>query len=423
MKPTVPTYRRLAVCAAVIAASALGLISPPGAALLAQTAGEPAEGALRDQIENINQDVKKKKNDLEELNRKTEEYRSLIMKKKLESASLEDQLALLDNNIAKKQLDIGIAKEEIRAVELEIRALDAKIADQEKRMLRERKLMGDLARKLYRAGFRNSPFEILAAHVSFSEYFDAIRYVADLQSGVGKSLAKVKELSASLGEERKSRAVKQLAAAARKRELETAKARLDDDRALKQTLLIETKSSELEYRYLLAEMKREQNEADSEISYLERVLREKLDIADRLARQETILSWPVVPARGLSTRFRDPEYPFRYIFEHPGVDIRADQGTPVRAAAAGIVARAKDAGYGYSYVMLLHNNSISTVYGHLSRISVKEDTFVERGEIIGYSGGMPGTPGAGRLTTGPHLHFETRTGGFPVDPMQYLVAY
>ena len=387
----------------------------------AQTDGG-VEGEIKVQIQEINDDVKKKRLQLEDLNRKADRFRALVMEKKAESATLEDQIALLENRAAKTQLDIDIAKAEIRRLELEMTVLDGKMAAQEQRMAKERTLLGTLSRKLYRAQFRKSAFDILLTKRTLSEFFDAIRQISELQSGVRHTLANVVGLQAELGKEHGQREVKKLSLGDTKLKLDVAKRELEDQRALKEAILIETKSSELEYRYLLAELKSEQSDADTEISYLEKVLRQKLDLADRLKGEDAVLSWPLVPAKGLSTRFHDPEYPFRYVFEHPGIDIRSGQGTAVRASAAGVVARAKDAGMGYSYVMLIHNNEVSTVYGHLSRITAREDSFVERGEIIGYSGGLPGTPGAGRMTTGPHLHFEARMRGIPIDPLRFLVS-
>ncbi len=390
--------------------------------ITAYAQSEPSVGDINDQIDSLNDDVQKKKTSLDEISRKIEEYRAVISQKKAESETLQDQLTLIETNIAKTSLDIDIAKEEISILEMQLKDLDGKIALREGRIVQQRQLLASLSRKLYRTGYRKSVLEILLNYPSFSSFFNALQTIVELQGGVQKAMAKIREESAALADERAARVRKEQDVDSRKRDLEIARAEYEDDKELKSNLLIETKSSELEYRYLVAELKQEQAQANNDIEYLEKSLREKTDIAERLARQETVLSWPVENTRGISSTFHDPEYPFRNVFEHPAIDIRCSQGTPVRAAAAGIVARAKDAGMGYSYVMLMHNNNVSTVYGHLSRIVAKEDSFVERGEIIGYSGGMPGTPGAGKLTTGPHLHFETRIKGFPVDPMEYLTS-
>ena len=140
---------------------------------------------------------------------------------------------------------------------------------------------------------------------------------------------------------------------------------------------------------------------------------------EALARGDLLLNWPVDPSSGIKVIFRDPTYPFRYLFEHPGTDIRASVGTPVKAAAGGYVAWNKKGRLYGNYVMIVHPGGIATVYAHLSKFAAKADTYVERQEVIGYSGGRPGDPGAG-LSSGPHLHFEVREDGVPVDAENYL---
>ena len=98
---------------------------------------------------------------------------------------------------------------------------------------------------------------------------------------------------------------------------------------------------------------------------------------------------------------------------HAGIDLPVPEGTPIHAADGGRVAIAGwMGGYG-NYTCILHTGSLSTCYGHQSRIAVSVGQSVSQGQVIGYSGNTG-------HSTGPHLHFEVRVGGSPVDPMGYL---
>jgi murein DD-endopeptidase MepM/ murein hydrolase activator NlpD len=98
---------------------------------------------------------------------------------------------------------------------------------------------------------------------------------------------------------------------------------------------------------------------------------------------------------------------------HSGIDISAPYGTPVEAAADGIVfASGPDSGYGNA-VLIDHGFGITTKYGHMSRVGVVVGQEVKRGQPIG----AVGTTGK---TTGPHLHYEVRVHEAPVNPAKYL---
>jgi murein DD-endopeptidase MepM/ murein hydrolase activator NlpD len=98
---------------------------------------------------------------------------------------------------------------------------------------------------------------------------------------------------------------------------------------------------------------------------------------------------------------------------HPGIDIGAATGTPIAAAAAGTVIWCGwQSGYG-NLVVIDHHNGIATAYAHQSRIAVACNQEVGQGQVIGYVG-------CTGFCTGPHLHFEVRLNGSPVDPLGYL---
>ncbi len=132
--------------------------------------------------------------------------------------------------------------------------------------------------------------------------------------------------------------------------------------------------------------------------------------------------WPVEATLGVSAHFHDASYKKRFGMEHEAIDIPVLQGSPIYAAAPGAVVKVSDNGKGYNSIVISHEGHFSTLYGHVSSFLVKEGDVVFAGEPIALSGGTPGTNGAGRMTTGAHLHFEMLKDGQHVDPLLYLPA-
>lgn len=121
-----------------------------------------------------------------------------------------------------------------------------------------------------------------------------------------------------------------------------------------------------------------------------------------------------VDAVYMTSRFGTRFDPFtRRVSRHAGVDFAAPVGAEILSAASGVVLRAEyHPAYGY-VVDLDHGNGLTTRYGHCSRLFVKKGEFVKSGTRIAAAGST------GR-STGPHLHFEVRKNGTPVNPLQFL---
>lgn len=392
-------------------------LSLSGSILLAQSTNET------NFLNELNKQLENKRKEIEELKEKAGVYQRNIETKRQQAVSLENQLTILENRIAKTEIDIKILEAELIATQLEIEETTNQIKEKQNEIKNQKERLSLLLRLVWQND-QKSYLEILLLNDNFGEFFSQIVHLTSIQDDLSNILEKIiknkKELEFKKTVlEDQSKKLTEL-----KTKQEEQKSKLEEQKQAKQVILFEARASESHFQELLWEARQEQEQANQEILALDRKIRQKLaELQEKeggLKGLEARLSWSVDPSRGITTYFHDPDYPFRYIFEHPGLDIRASQGTSIKAAESGYVARAKDAGMGYSYIMLIHNSEISTVYGHLSKVLVEEDTFVTKGQVIALTGGTPGTPGAGRLTTGPHLHFEVRLNGIPVNPLEYL---
>ncbi len=376
-----------------------------------------SNASLDDKLQNKHQEVG-------EIEKKIEELEKRIDQKQEEKVTLENQITILDTEIEKTQTQIEKTQAEIGRLELEIEKLQVEIEQKKREVVRQKIILGEYIRLMYEYDQVN-PLEIIFGYNSFSEFLDQLENLETLENKGQQTLGDIQKLKDELefkkgNLEGKSKDLTNLGD-----QLSFEREELDDKKDGKENLLVETGEKEEEFQGLLVKAQEEQQIANQEISAVEERIRKQFEAQKPIDDNwqdvgGTDLAWPINPVQGISAYFMDSSYYTFWGIQHYGIDIPAPQGTAMHAPADGYVAKYRDAGLGYSYIMLYHGNGLSTVYGHASSCSVAEGANVSRGQVIGTSGGTPGTRGSGWMTTGPHLHLETRVNGNPVDPMNYL---
>ena len=171
---------------------------------------------------------------------------------------------------------------------------------------------------------------------------------------------------------------------------------------------------------------------DSVLSQIEQAVfaQQNIQVTAQLIAQDPVLAatgklLTPIPHATITQGFGPTLYAFEAAYAgfphfHTGIDLAVPLGTPVFAAADGVVALARPmtdssgnlVGYG-NYIVVQHDTGLKTLYGHLLAIGVKEGDVVKRGQLIGLVGSTGNS-------TGPHTHFEVRIDNSPVNPMQML---
>jgi murein DD-endopeptidase MepM/ murein hydrolase activator NlpD len=253
--------------------------------------------------------------------------------------------------------------------------------------------------------------EVIINSDSFQEALDHIHYldaiaaqdkritadVADAKAEMKITRAKTKKTRAAVASATRAVAVRTQQQRLVRDELLASRSRLSGARSSKRSALVATKAQEQEW-----------------VSEANALAAADARVRGQLAATQTADSSP--SASGLIWPVSGPvTSPFGYRWGrlHAGIDIGVPYGTPIHAAASGrVVIAGWEGGYG-NYTCIDHGGGLATCYAHQSSFAVGAGASVSQGQVIGYVGNTG-------HSFGPHLHFEVRVNGTPVDPLGYL---
>ncbi len=394
---------------------ALSLISGMAYAQTSQTSSESADAqALRQKILDHNKQ-------LEQLDKEIKQYQTNLDSVGKEKQTLQSAIKTLDLSRDKVTTDIRATETKIATTDLTLQELQQQITDKEAGISRNSKTIAEMIRKIDELE-SNSFFETLLSGDSVSDTWDAIAALTSFQSSLGDQMRTYSQMKRSYEDTRSTEATKKEELTDLKGELSDRKKVLDTTHAEKNQLLGTTKDKESNYQKLLAQKQAQRKQFEKELLDYESQLKFVLDKSTIPTVGSSVLTWPFDASyfsecASFASVLGNPNCITQYFGNtpfaksgayngsgHNGIDFRAPIGTKITAALSGDVVGTGNTDavpncYSYGkWVMIRHNNGISTLYAHLSTVSVTQGMHIETGQVVGYSG-------ATGYVTGPHLHF------------------
>lgn len=348
--------------------------------------------------------ISQKAKELRDVSSKIAETQKHLETTQDQRKGLQQELARIDGTV--NALTLGIKSSEILLdkLGLEIDSLQYDISDIEATVQKRQgailKIMQELQEKE-----NASPLTILLKNETLTDSVSEMQNLLDLNSGLKLEVAALKQAKNALADKLHNAGAKRQSIQEEHQNLRNKKIILADAKKDKQTLLAQTKNQEQVYQKSLTELEKRQSEIASQVETLEKQLRQQIDSTALPEKRSGVLGMPIVNSRMTqdygATAFAKYGYRGKW---HNGADFGAPIGTPVLASEGGrVLAVGNQDQYCYrgaygKFIVIVHDNNLTTLYAHLSLQTVTENAKVERGQVIGYVGRTG-------YATGPHLHF------------------
>ncbi|MDD5732002.1 MAG: peptidoglycan DD-metalloendopeptidase family protein [Patescibacteria group bacterium] len=377
----------------------------------------------------LSDSIDAKKQEMNDVSQKINDLKNALAAKQKEISSLKNELGMIDSRVELIQLQIRSTQLEIEKNGAEIEQSEKDIKEKEDEIAKQKTVIATVIKKIYQEKDNNFLTVIIGSN-NFSQLVEGTEYLSKINTKLKADLDKLNILKTELEQRKQDLEKKRDELGQLKKDKESEDAALEDQKYSKIKVMEMTKGQESEYQSKLAQANAEEQSVAAEITKLvqEQARRKRSEgVTGRDGRDQVVMkggfTYPLAGLNRVSITggdFMDPSYGMG--FPHTGVDLAAAQGTPVMAAGPGTVVIAHDSGGGgLSYIAIDHGNGLVTKYLHVSAIYVSTGDVVNAGDVIGLSGGSPGSHGAGIFTTGAHLHFEIDDyNGNAVNPHSYL---
>jgi murein DD-endopeptidase MepM/ murein hydrolase activator NlpD len=333
--------------------------------------------------------------------------------------SLDGQVQSLDAEIATVEAELDAATERLATITADLQRTETKLAATADDLDVAKEELTDRAVTAYIRQPGAQMASVILERQNYRELAATRDFLRSFVEAQARSVARYRRLRANIDGERRSLGELRDEAAAQRDLVTFHRDELVQARTKQDTLRVQASAEERRQKALLEDVKSKVKDYEAQIAALKK---ESDAIAALLrARQRSQKLAPsgkgvlAVPVAGAITSTFGPRiHPiFGTTRPHNGIDFSAPTGSAVKASDGGtVVVAGSRGGYGLT-VIVDHGNTLATLYGHLSRIAVADGAKVARGQVIG-------AVGSTGYSTGPHLHFEVRVNGNPVDPLRYL---